>query len=126
MDFSWNTILFAFKRFKEGDLKSRINIKKGGELTELASTFNDMATTIEDNIEELKGVEKLRRELIESTSHDLRTPIASIHGYVETMMMNKDNISFDEKEKYMKVIMSNTDRLKGLVDDLFELSRFIG
>lgn len=111
------------RRFREGDFKSRIKIKSTGELCTLTTAFNEMAGTIQSNIEEIKGVEKLRRELIANISHDLRTPISSIHGYAETLMLKKDQLQQSDAEKYVQIIINNSSHLKKLVDDLFELSK---
>jgi signal transduction histidine kinase len=82
-----------------------------------------MATTIEQNIEELKGVDQLRRELISNVSHDLRTPVASIQGYAETLILKKDSVSKEEQNKYLNIIYKSCGRLKKLVEELFELSK---
>ena len=118
-----NTVVSGFRRFKDGDLGTRIELKGGGELQQVAGTFNEMAATIEQNIEELKGVDKLRKELIGNVSHDLRTPIASIQGYAETLLMKGNDISEADRTKYLDIIVSGTQRLKLLVNDLFELSK---
>jgi len=118
-----NRIMKVVREFREGNLGARIQTKSRGELAQLAFTFNSMANKIEQNIEELKSVEKLRRELIANVSHDLRSPIASIHGFTETIILKKDDLSESEKEKYMKIILNNTQNLSKLVDDLFELSK---
>ena len=116
-------IVSGFRRFQSGDHQARIALGGSGELKEVASTFNDMATTIQKNIEELKGVDKLRKELIGNVSHDLRTPIAAIHGYAETLLMKSSTISDAEKQDHIGIILKSADRLKLLVDDLFTLSK---
>ena len=126
---SWLTrhlrkIIIAVNRFKEGDLQSRVpTTKSKSELTLLGDTFNHMADTLLNNIEELKKVDRLRRELIANVSHDLRNPLAIINGYVETLQIRGDKISKEEKEKYLKIITDSTDRLTKLVADLFDLSK---
>ncbi|MFM1932875.1 MAG: hypothetical protein RL226_2178 [Bacteroidota bacterium] len=117
-----DVIIVAIKKFKEGDLSVRMPTLKG-ELSHVASTFNDMADTIEHNISELTGVEQLRKELISNISHDLRTPIASIHGYSELLQMKGQQLSVEEKTEYLDVVLKNITRLRNLVDDLFELSK---
>ncbi len=82
-----------------------------------------MADTIERNIQELKGVDNLRRELISNVSHDLRTPVASIQGYAETLMLKKDTVTQNEQQKYLEIIFKSCGRLKKLVEELFELSK---
>ena len=116
-------IIFVIRKFKDGDLNARIKLKGGGELGEFADSFNEMADTIVSNIEEMKTMDNLRRELVANVSHDLRTPLATIQGYIETILMKADSISEDDKKKYMQTIFSSTERLKNLVEELFELSK---
>jgi len=118
-----NKITNTLSAFKKGELNARVQGVKGGEMGLVANTFNDMAGTIQGNIEDLKSVDNLRKELIANISHDLRTPIASIQGFVETLMIKGDTISETDKTRYMEIVMQNTDKLKKLVDDLFELSK---
>lgn len=116
-------IIKTFKRFKEGDYKARIEANTDGDLAILGSTFNEMADTIENNIEELQSVERLRRELIANVSHDLRTPLAIMQGYVETLIMKKDSISKADQEKYLGVVFDSSKKLSALVNQLFEYSK---
>ena len=116
-------IISAVRRFRNGDLKARIETKSGREFNNLALAFNDMAGTIVGNIENLKSMENLRRELVGNVSHDLRTPLAVIHGYVETMMIKKDNLSEEERNKYLQIVLDGTEKLKKMVGELFELSK---
>ncbi len=111
------------RRFKDGNLQERIPVKSSGELRMLALTFNDMAEKILSNIEQIKATENLRRELVANVSHDLRTPISVIHGYVETMLMKEETLTNDERSQYLNTILESTERLKKLVADLFELSK---
>lgn len=116
-------ITSVIRNFKNGDLSTRINIKSKSELGEFADSFNDMADTIVQNIDEIKKIDYLRRELIANVSHDLRTPISIIHGYLETVLIKSDSLSDEEKTKYIETTLSNTKRLQSLVEELFELSK---
>lgn len=118
-----NTIITAVNRFKNGDHSVRIKMKSKGELSNVSETFNQMAATIEKNIIQLKSVEELRKELIANVSHDLRSPIASIRGFAETIILKEDDISEAERNKYLKIILQNSENLNKLVNDLFELSK---
>ncbi len=118
-----NPIIEGISTFREGNLSKRIEVKNEGELDRIGLVFNEMADTIEQNIQELKGVDNLRRELISNVSHDLRTPVASIQGYAETLLLKKETIQPQEQEKYLEVIYKSCGRLKKLVEDLFELSK---
>lgn len=116
-------MVIVVRRFKEGDLKARINLRSKGELREFADSFNEMADTIVKNIDEIKTMDNLRRDLVANVSHDLRTPLATIQGYLETILIKKDSLSDSEKETYLKTILNSTERLKTLVSELFELSK---
>ncbi len=120
---SLSKIITAVKRFKEGNYSERINIKTGGELANVATTFNSMAETIEKNIVQLKSVEELRKELIANVSHDLRSPIASIQGFAETILMKEGTLNEEERKRYLEIILQNSENLSKLVNDLFELSK---
>lgn len=117
-------VINTFRRFENGDLHARIPEKRmKGELATLSGTFNNMADTIVDNIDELKQVDNLRRELIANVSHDLRNPLAVVHGYIETLMIKDDKLTPDERKRYLKIILNGSEKLKKLVSDLFELSK---
>ncbi|MTI32158.1 sensor histidine kinase [Xanthovirga aplysinae] len=117
-------IVHIFRRFEEGDMKARIpEAYAKGELSVLSRTFNRMADKILQNIEELKNVDQLRRELIANVSHDLRNPLAVIHGYIETIIIKDETLSAEDRKKYLQIILKGSERLKKLVADLFELSK---
>ncbi len=121
---SLRDVIQTVDRFAKGDMNARICLNSTSELTPLANTFNQMADRLVSNIEELKSTEKLRRELIANVSHDLRTPLAVIHGYVETLIMKEEKISVKDRKKYITIILKNTDKLRKLVSGLFEFSKF--
>jgi len=109
--------------FESGDYQSRIATSGNDEMAQLAASINSMADTIMRNMDDLKQVDELRRELIANVSHDLRSPMAVIHGFVETYMMKKDTLSQEEQKKYLEAILINSEKLRKLVSDLFELSK---
>jgi signal transduction histidine kinase len=117
------TIVHTVREFQRGNHLARIQLSSGGELNELATSFNEMADTIVRNIDEMKTMDNLRRELVANVSHDLRTPLATIHGYIETLLIKAETLERSEREKYLKTVLSSTDRLRNLVEELFELSK---
>lgn len=116
-------IIDSVKRFREGDLNIRISNPEKTDLSILATNFNEMADTIEKNMQEIKSVDILRRELIANVSHDLRTPLSIINGYIETLQMKKSELNEDEKDKYLDIIKSSSEKLSHLVSQLFEYSK---
>jgi signal transduction histidine kinase len=116
-------IVSKMKSFQKGELGARIKEDGGLEFEMIAETFNGMADQLQENIEGLQGVDRLRKELISNVSHDLRTPIASIQGYAETLEMKQGQLSPDVEKDYLKTIVKNTENLNRLVNGLFELSK---
>jgi signal transduction histidine kinase len=116
-------IYAGLEAFEKGDYSKRIEVTGNDELARLAMCINDMGEKILQNIDEIKKVDVLRRELIANVSHDLRSPIAVIHGYVETYMMKQHSIDEAEKKIYLQAIIHNTEKLNKMVNDLFDLSK---
>lgn len=96
---------------------------KGDEIDQLADTFMKMAIRIEEQVELLEQTDHMRRELIANVSHDLRTPLATLTAYVETLQIKADSLSEEEVRKNLEVTKKQCKRLNSLVHDLFELSR---
>jgi len=117
------SIIDTVRRFKEGDYSARIAEEDKGDFKLLANTYNEMATTIEGNIDQIKAVENLRRELIANVSHDLRTPLAIMRGYVETMLMKEDDLTKEERSRYLNIVLNSSERLSKLISQLFEYSK---
>jgi signal transduction histidine kinase len=116
-------IIEKVRHFKEGDLNARIENAKDSDLSDLSNTFNEMADTIVANIDQLKSVEQLRRDLIANVSHDLRTPLAIMQGYVETLLIKEESISSEERVKYLGTILGSSKKLEKLIKQLFEYSK---
>jgi len=118
-----NAIVQGIREFQSGNFDTRIPVKRGDELDNIGLVFNEMAGTISNNIRELKETDEFRKELISNVSHDLRTPVSSIQGYAETLILKQSHIAPEEQLKYLEIIYSSCERLKKLVGDLFELSK---
>ncbi len=111
------------KRFKEGDYSARISGNIKGDLGMLTSTFNEMADVIVSNIDKITATDKFRQELIANVSHDLRTPLSIMQGYIETLMIKKEKLTETEKEKYLSIVHDSAQRLSGLVEQLFQYAK---
>lgn len=97
--------------------------REGDEIHQLRTAFTQMANKIREQFERLKETDRLRRELVSNVSHDLRTPLASMHGYVETLLIKNDSLGPDERRHYLEITRKHTHRLGQLIGDLFELSK---
>lgn len=101
------------KRIEKGDYSARINAKANDEMGLLARALDHMA-------EHLSEVEKMRKTLVQNVSHDLRTPLTVINGYLETLD-NKD-FTKKEKEKSLKIIKDEVERMESMLNELSILS----
>lgn len=117
------SIIETVRRFQQGDFQARIPIRSQDELSELARTFNEMADTIVADNEKRENLDQLRRELVANVSHDLRTPLSVVHGYIETLLIKEDTLSDTDRRAYMQIILNSIGKLEKLVSELFELSR---
>jgi signal transduction histidine kinase len=95
----------------------------GDEIDQLRGTFDAMAQRIVEQIEALKRQDTLRRDLVAQVSHDLRTPLTTLHGYLETLQLKSTSIDEAQRTEYLDIALSQSRRLARLVADLFELAK---
>lgn len=100
-------------KYSKGDFSSRLNEFSVVEFNNLAKSLNKMAS-------ELDKLEGIRKEFVSNVSHELKTPITSIKGYIEIL---EDMIKDKSQRKYLKIMNTNSDRLNNIIDDLLILSR---
>ena len=92
------------------------------EVHELGSVFVQMAEQINNQLARLQQADIHRRELLAHISHDLRTPLASLQGYIEILALKGDKLTVAERQKYIQVALKNSSQLKQLIDQIFELA----
>ena len=106
------------------DEQPELDRKDGGdEIDSLTNTFIEMSDRIHEQIEQLKENDRLRRELVSNISHDLRTPLSAMQGYIETLIIKADTMSPEKRDTYLRIARKHTVRLGTLIGDLFELSK---
>ncbi|MBO0937297.1 sensor histidine kinase [Fibrella sp. HMF5335] len=113
----------AVRQVQEGDFSARVAVQSSDEIGQLGTAFNSMAAKIESSLDTLSRNDSLRRELVANISHDLRTPLASIEGYTETILLREHVLTEIERKTYLQTILKNTQSLGRLVSELFELSK---
>ena len=107
----------AADSYAKGDFKERINIRSNDEIGYIAKTMNYMAT-------ELDTLEDEQKKFISNVSHDFRSPLTSIKGYIEAML--DGTIPPEMQEKYLNIILFETERLNKLTQSILDLNRFRG
>jgi signal transduction histidine kinase len=96
---------------------------RGDEIDRLRSTFDEMADRMANQLRDVKRADRLRRELVANVSHDLRTPLASLRGYLETLLLKEGKLSTEEQHRYLQVALQHSESLGNLVAELFELAK---
>jgi signal transduction histidine kinase len=110
----------ATKLISDGNYQYRIKTKDTSEIGEVAVNMNNMASAIEKNIAYIESIADSRLTFISNMTHELKTPLTSILGFANIMVV-KAEISDKERREYAKIIESETIRLKTLTSKLMEL-----
>lgn len=113
----------AAENVASGDFEHKVDNPSRDEIGVLTQTFNDMAGTLEDTLDDLKKSEQMRKEFVANVSHELRTPITSVKSYSETLL-DDPNMDPEMRKKFLNVIVNESDRMSKIVQDLLTLSRF--
>ncbi|MDA1100424.1 MAG: HAMP domain-containing sensor histidine kinase [Proteobacteria bacterium] len=95
---------------------------KGDEVEALSLTFDRMAERIRQQIDMLQEQDAQRRRLVAQVSHDLRTPLASMQGYLESLQMKKDSLSEAQRDEFLRIALHQGRRLGRMLAELFELA----
>ena len=106
----------------KGDLNFRVRERSKDELGLLAKSINIMASELQRTIEEERNAEKTKNELITNVSHDLRTPLTLIMGYLR-LLKDKNYENEQQADSYVNIAYNKSEKLKNLIDDLFEYTK---
>ncbi|CAM4395139.1 histidine kinase [Bacillus manliponensis] len=112
----------GIKEIEKGNLAYRIEKKGHDELAELTDNINNMAQQLMVNIEKERRIEKQKNELITNVSHDLRTPLTSVMGYLRLLRDAKYE-NKEQYDEYVRIAFSKSEQLKALIEDLFEYTK---
>ena len=95
----------------------------GDEIAVLRRAFAQMGHRIADQWRELTRQDQQRRDLVANISHDLRTPLTSLHGYLETLRLKDESLPPDERRRYLDIALGQSRKVGRLAQELFELAR---
>lgn len=118
----FSSLTNAVQRFAEGDYRQRIAPGRNDEIGQLIRAFNNMAGTIEAQLNALRETDRQRRELVAGLSHDFRTPLTSLRGYAEQLQTDA-YLSRHTRQAHLDAILANAERLTQLATQLSTLAR---
>jgi len=122
------TLAHSMEQFKHSNFQQSITLparfdgRPGDEIDQLGITFREMSERIIQQVKQLQHNDTSRREMVANVSHDLRTPLASLQGYLETLTLKGSQLSDEEKQHYINIAYQHSERLRKLVSELFELA----
>ena len=114
----------AAHRLGEGDLTARAAHAGGDEIARVAAAFNRMAGELEARDAALRTSDALRRQMMADVSHELKTPLTAMRGYIETLRMPEVALDAERRDRYFETIDRETRRLERIVKDLLDLARY--
>lgn len=109
-------------KFRQGDFSYRLKVTGSDEVKELAKTMNQMAQDLKERLAKLKRIEDIQREFVANVSHELKTPIASIQGFAETLRDGADRDP-EKSKPFLEIIAAHSRRISTIIEDLLSLSR---
>ena len=116
-----NRIIVATEDMAAGRLNQEIKIEGRSPLADHAKNLNNLREGVRSSMSEQAKSERLKTELITNVSHDLRTPLTSIITYTD--LLKDETITPEERAKYVDILDKKSQRLKTLIEDLFEVSK---
>jgi signal transduction histidine kinase len=93
------------------------------EIAVLEQAFGDMAARINEQWKAMRQLDHERREVVANISHDLRTPLGSLHGYLETLSLKDETLNAAERQRYLGIALAQSQKVGRLAQALFELAR---
>ncbi len=112
----------ASGRLAAGDLEARVKVGGLSETAALGSAFNEMAAELQRRAGERDQLETMKDEFVLTASHELRSPLTSVQGFAELLMLERDKLSAKQAET-VEIIIDNTRHLVRLLNDLLDLAR---
>jgi signal transduction histidine kinase len=113
----------ATERLGRGDLSARAPETGGDEIAHVARSFNRMAAELAARDKALRRIDGLRRQMLADVSHELKTPLTAMRGYLETLRMPHVDLDAATRERYFQTLERETRRLDRIVQDLVDLAR---
>jgi signal transduction histidine kinase len=115
-------LVAASGRLAAGDLEARVKVGGLSETAALGTAFNEMASELQRRAGERDELETMKDEFVLTASHELRSPLTSVQGFAELLILERDKLSPAQADT-VEIILDNTRHLVRLLNDLLDLAR---
>jgi signal transduction histidine kinase len=112
----------ASERLADGDLDTRVKVGGLAETASLGRAFNEMAEELQRRAGERDQLDRMKDEFVLTASHELRSPLTSVQGFAEILMLERDKLSPKQAET-VEIILDSSRHLVRLLNDLLDLAR---
>jgi two-component system, OmpR family, sensor histidine kinase MtrB len=113
----------AAQRLSAGHLEERMQVQGSDDLADLATSFNEMAVSLQDKLRELEELSSVQRQFVSDVSHELRTPLATIRMAADVLFESHDELE-PTGARSVELLQSQLERFEELLVDLLEISRY--
>ncbi len=113
----------AAQRLSAGHLEERMQVQGSDDLADLATSFNEMAVSLQDKLRELEELSSVQRQFVSDVSHELRTPLATIRMAADVLFESRDELD-PTGGRSVELLQSQLERFEELLVDLLEISRY--
>jgi two-component system sensor histidine kinase MtrB len=111
------------RRLSGGNLSQRMEVRGSDELAALATSFNEMAASLQEKLEELEDLSQVQRQFVSDVSHELRTPLTTIRIAADVLFAARDELD-QAAARSAELLQSQLERFESLLTDLLEISRY--
>jgi two-component system sensor histidine kinase MtrB len=113
----------AAQRLSAGELTERMRVRGADDLAALATSFNEMAASLQDKLRELEELSSVQRQFVSDVSHELRTPLATIRMAADVLLEARDSLD-ESAGRSAELLQGQLERFQALLEDLLEISRY--
>ena len=117
-------VISTIGRFEQGDLSARAGLTGQDEISEVGRAFDRLAASIVSYLGQLSQQTNQRRELFASLSHDLKGPLCSLTGYLETLCLKQQGLDEAKRQSFLETCQRTAQSLVSMVNELFERAKF--
>ncbi len=119
----------ALDEFRQSDFQSSFRLAgkqrkdSGDEIDQLGKITAQMSLRLRDHVNTINRIDGLRKEMVANISHDLRTPLSSLQGYLETLLVKSRSLSTEEQRTYVETALQQSQKLGNLITELYDLAK---